>query len=103
MVLLFKYTTTNKIYTLSLHDALQICTGYAASSEPNLSQRRAAAIHAPDSAVEFAEITQGTRIQDRWTRQIQQQSRGHGLDRESTRLNSSHVRISYADFCLKKR
>src|SRR3989442_4736517 len=25
------------------------------------------------------------------------------LDRKSTRLNSSHVRISYAVFCLKKR
>src|SRR3989442_2774739 len=27
---------------------------------------------------------------------------GHG-DRKSTRLNSSHVRISYAVFCLKKK
>src|SRR5690625_245750 len=26
-----------------------------------------------------------------------------GLDRKSTRLNSSHVAISYADFCLKKK
>src|SRR3989442_11556389 len=29
--------------------------------------------------------------------------RGGGLDRKSTRLNSSHVRISYAVFCLKKK
>src|SRR5699024_11267260 len=29
---------------------------------------------------------------------------GAGLtDRKSTRLNSSHVSISYADFCLKKK
>src|SRR3989442_11980116 len=34
---------------------------------------------------------------------------GHGavgqelIDRKSTRLNSSHVRISYAVFCLKKK
>src|SRR5690554_7300190 len=27
----------------------------------------------------------------------------HCLDRKSTRLNSSHVRISYAVFCLKKK
>src|SRR5690606_41379445 len=27
---------------------------------------------------------------------------GVGLDRKSTRLNSSHVKISYAVFCLKK-
>src|SRR6266496_480555 len=28
---------------------------------------------------------------------------GHVLDRKSTRLNSSHVEISYAVFCLKKK
>src|SRR5690554_7671493 len=28
---------------------------------------------------------------------------GWPLDRKSTRLNSSHVRISYAVFCLKKK
>src|SRR5690606_39752594 len=27
---------------------------------------------------------------------------GHVVDRKSTRLNSSHVKISYAVFCLKK-
>src|SRR3712207_8504903 len=27
---------------------------------------------------------------------------GEGLDRKSTRLNSSHANISYAVFCLKK-
>src|SRR5690349_21880718 len=30
-------------------------------------------------------------------------ARVHGLDRKSTRLNSSHVEISYAVFCLKKK
>src|SRR3989442_11817244 len=29
--------------------------------------------------------------------------RGERGDRKSTRLNSSHVRISYAVFCLKKK
>src|SRR5690554_7241147 len=28
---------------------------------------------------------------------------GQKVDRKSTRLNSSHVRISYAVFCLKKK
>src|SRR5690606_41823377 len=28
---------------------------------------------------------------------------GKGSDRKSTRLNSSHVKISYAVFCLKKK
>src|SRR5690606_40532929 len=30
-------------------------------------------------------------------------NRTAGLDRKSTRLNSSHVKISYAVFCLKKK
>src|SRR5690554_7681189 len=30
-------------------------------------------------------------------------ARGFRADRKSTRLNSSHVRISYAVFCLKKK
>src|SRR5207302_10993791 len=29
--------------------------------------------------------------------------RAAGIDRKSTRLNSSHVKISYAVFCLKKK
>src|SRR5690606_37487644 len=29
--------------------------------------------------------------------------RGRGIDRKSTRLNSSHVKISYAVFCLKEK
>src|SRR3712207_7982966 len=28
---------------------------------------------------------------------------GRGVDRKSTRLNSSHANISYAVFCLKKK
>src|SRR6266511_5364764 len=32
-----------------------------------------------------------------------QRDRHHDEDRKSTRLNSSHVKISYAVFCLKKK
>src|SRR5690606_3852613 len=35
--------------------------------------------------------------------QIQYNNRLGNLDRKSTRLNSSHVKISYAVFCLKKK
>src|SRR3712207_8790995 len=31
------------------------------------------------------------------------QAAGHGGDRKSTRLNSSHANISYAVLCLKKK
>src|SRR5437870_10837436 len=37
------------------------------------------------------------RIEDRYA------GRGEHTDRKSTRLNSSHVAISYAVFCLKKK
>src|SRR5690349_24265470 len=36
-------------------------------------------------------------------RGLRQDRQADGLDRKSTRLNSSHVEISYAVFCLKKK
>src|SRR5690606_40010627 len=38
-------------------------------------------------------------------RRVRALRRAHGVvrDRKSTRLNSSHVKISYAVFCLKKK
>src|SRR5690554_7652088 len=35
--------------------------------------------------------------------QVLKYDKGTLVDRKSTRLNSSHVRISYAVFCLKKK
>src|SRR5687768_17809093 len=35
--------------------------------------------------------------------QLLQRQQGQGVDRKSTRLNSSHGYISYAVFCLKKK
>src|SRR3712207_7366884 len=37
------------------------------------------------------------------TREVAGAIRALGLDRKSTRLNSSHANISYAVFCLKKK
>src|SRR3712207_6991679 len=34
---------------------------------------------------------------------LEEAARGLGIDRKSTRLNSSHANISYAVFCLKKK
>src|SRR5205085_8524587 len=34
---------------------------------------------------------------------FQRMAHGSGVDRKSTRLNSSHSQISYAVFCLKKK
>src|SRR5690606_40139048 len=42
-----------------------------------------------------ARLVQGLGVGAQWG--------GAALDRKSTRLNSSHVKISYAVFCLKKK
>src|SRR5436309_7118191 len=73
----FNDTATTEIYTLSLHDALPICrTGR---------WHRGAT---PDGLP---------------GRVLRRAIRRRGGDRKSTRLNSSHVKISYAVFCLKKK
>src|SRR6266498_2231003 len=74
----FNDTATTEIYTLSLHDALPISTGGRAL--------RGAA----DSGGRRPHVPSARRVRA-------------GGDRKSTRLNSSHVRISYAVFCLKKK
>src|SRR5215475_15049396 len=50
----------------------------------------------------------GARQSDRQRRRCDARGRRHAAagaarDRKSTRLNSSHVKISYAVFCLKKK
>src|SRR5690554_7693933 len=40
--------------------------------------------------------------EDNWSK-LKYSIYGIAADRKSTRLNSSHVRISYAVFCLKKK
>src|SRR5438045_6266696 len=71
----FHDTATTEIYTLSLHDALPISgmRGRRATSSRTRTGR--------------ARISTGS---------LQR-------DRKSTRLNSSHLGISYAVFCLKKK
>src|SRR3989442_3365472 len=79
----FNDTATTEIYTLSLHDALPICGG-------------------PDG-VGLVVLGRGSVVPDRLARGAGVPRRHHRKDRKSTRLNSSHVRISYAVFCLKKK
>src|SRR5437868_9200683 len=87
------HTATTETYTLSLHDALPIC-GPAPLRARLYSVERRQHQRAPrrrPSAHDAEERLQG--LHDR---------RNDG-DRKSTRLNSSHVSISYAVFCLKKK
>src|SRR5690349_22691884 len=91
MLFFFNATPTTEIYTLSLHDALPI------SSQTLLlvAGTREATI-ARDLARQLLEFRIAGRR--RWRRCV-----GCVRDRKSTRLNSSHVEISYAVFCLKKK
>src|SRR5207249_11363706 len=80
VTLSFYYTKKSPThnYTLSLHDALPISPEF---SEPS------------STTLELLSRTRDESIA-RKTRE---------RDRKSTRLNSSHVSISYAVFCLKKK
>src|SRR5207249_9938066 len=95
--LLFPFHTpaTTEIYTLSLHDALPICRGHRGQYR-----------HRPRSRLQCARLP----LRHRHARQpvagevrAARDARCRGPDRKSTRLNSSHVSISYAVFCLKKK
>src|SRR2546426_2196167 len=76
----FNDTATTEIYTLSLHDALPISVR-SVRLRPHW-RHRGPQVHVPDYA--------------------ERHGSGDG-DRKSTRLNSSHLVISYAVFCLKKK
>src|SRR5690242_21285424 len=52
----------------------------------------------PQEHYEESQNGQGQKINVLWTDQD-----NDGRDRKSTRLNSSHMSISYAVFCLKKK
>src|SRR5690554_7492145 len=56
------------------------------------------------AAIEFQHIRLKN-LEEIWTKLSKQRDIQFpiSLDRKSTRLNSSHVRISYAVFCLKKK
>src|SRR5436309_8247578 len=83
----FNDTATTEIYTLSLHDALPISV--RGRGAPSAWTRRSAPI------TTRKERPLSTNAGTTPKRPIR--------DRKSTRLNSSHVKISYAVFCLKKK
>src|SRR5436305_6653684 len=90
----FNDPATTEIYTLSLHDALPI---FALDIRDIIvcGHSHCGAMHGLTHLEEISEMPAVTR----WLRHAE----ATRLDRKSTRLNSSHVRISYAVFCLKKK
>src|SRR3989442_13971031 len=93
----FNDTATTEIYTLSLHDALPISLVADASHYEALRRQ-----HISDLLARMPENVKRVKWPGERIREERQQ-RLRSLDRKSTRLNSSHVRISYAVFCLKKK
>src|SRR5690349_24142845 len=79
-IFFFNDPSPTEIYTLSLHDALPILRAGGRRHRDGLE---------PDGGLR-GDARQGARLLELRRR-----------DRKSTRLNSSHVEISYAVFCLK--
>src|SRR5207302_9755150 len=100
--LFYTATTTTSIYTLSLHDALPIFHHRPGRVVGRHSFRHAA--HRPPHRVRAARrAARAPQPLRRARRGVPRDGDAVVLDRKSTRLNSSHVKISYAVFCLKKK
>ena len=82
IIFFFNDTATTEIYTLSLHDALPISGSHV--------------LCYPELKVRFPQLTAQLY-------HFLLHCRSTVLDRKSTRLNSSHLVISYAVLCLKKK
>src|SRR5437870_9822899 len=82
----FNDTATTEIYTLSLHDALPISACWLA------------VVKAGCIAVATMPLLRAKELKP-----VIDKAQCNAADRKSTRLNSSHVAISYAVFCLKKK
>src|SRR5206468_11925516 len=82
----FSDPPTTAIYTLSLHDALPISGSWRGAWRLPAREAWRVFFGGPRSG---SHIIRGRR--------------GFGIDRKSTRLNSSHDQSSYAVFCLKKK
>src|SRR5439155_15220880 len=99
LFLFFKSPPSTEIYSLSLHDALPILVDDGPGFDgqlpdvdviPDTEEERGRGLFMVQALVDECTIRSGD------TGTVVR-------DRKSTRLNSSHVAISYAVFCLKKK
>src|SRR5699024_12569511 len=104
LVFFFYDTSSSHIYTLSLHDALPISHFFKIYNFPffvlflRLKQNYCNA--------DFVWCSNGSRVNSLPLQVLLLTPATFlevNIDRKSTRLNSSHVSISYAVFCLKKK
>src|SRR5690606_40988100 len=99
LLFFFTDTATTEIFALSLHDALPIL--YSKVGQLKFSRF----IKHFYYFLKFRDfISSQIRVNFSKLKQVNPKIKGFRfLDRKSTRLNSSHVKISYAVFCLKKK
>src|SRR5699024_12157167 len=97
--------STTKIYTLSLHDALPIYVVYTDPAGNRLVKGADGNYYPKDTALGADGLPTDKTVQPVAKDQIVTTTVNPdgSTDRKSTRLNSSHVSISYAVFCLKKK
>ena len=106
----FNDTATTEIYTLSLHDALPICSFLVTAAPHFLYYPGSRCGSAPAFFTDHFSLRQHPRFlycpflfAAAPLHFLLFISRFGSADRKSTRLNSSHQIISYAVFCLKKK
>src|SRR5690606_41891616 len=100
--LLLHHPAPPSTHTLSLHDALPICRSAPLATHLGY-LRREGVTRDGEKARLFGPA--GDDIDPKGFTERCEDDRHHFrfIDRKSTRLNSSHVKISYAVFCLKKK
>src|SRR5690606_40574058 len=98
-----QHPATAALSTLSLHDALPILPQLMHSHQRTEHEQKPDDPHPEGWALDHsgtlqhsARLQAGLAIDNYHIGKV-------GRDRKSTRLNSSHVKISYAVFCLKKK
>src|SRR5207249_10033610 len=95
-VFFFSHPPTTESYPLSLHDALPISARAGGdAARRGTGEEHVEVVPAGGRAAE--------RDAGREPRDVGERLLDLRQDRKSTRLNSSHVSISYAVFCLKKK
>src|SRR5690625_5700161 len=91
-------TVITYLYTLSLHDALPICTSSVRQTTRGQTSTSKACTLTKTRSSPSNTKADPCALSNRPT-----EISANSSDRKSTRLNSSHVAISYAVFCLKKK
>src|SRR5690606_41611160 len=94
----FHHPAHSYVYTLSLHDALPISPDPSVESFCS-SRRSSSRCYDGSAGGRNVSIVPAARL----SRFHSSSTLSSKSDRKSTRLNSSHVKISYAVFCLKKK